>query len=79
MPRCVLMNKFALRSALILALPVAAVSAHANRVAVDGSPADLRLSVNHETVEKSGPTMALLWHVNDYSTVQSRDGKDFRS
>ncbi len=79
MPRGFLMNKFALRSALILALSVAAVSAHANRIAVNGSAADLRLSVNHETVEKSGPTMALLWHVNDYSTVQSREGKDFRS
>ncbi len=73
------MKKLALRSALTLALSVAAASAHANWVAVDGSPADPRLYVNNETAEKSGPKMVLLWHVIDHSTAQSRDGKDFRS
>lgn len=64
---------------LAFVLSAATLSAHANWSAIDGSPADPRLYVNHETAEKSGPKMVLLWHVIDHAAAQSRDGKDFRS
>lgn len=68
-----------IKTILAIALSAAAVSAHANWSPVDGSPADPGLYVNLETAEKSGPRMALLWHVIDHKNAQSRDGKEFRS
>ncbi len=64
---------------LAVALSAVAVAARADWALMEGSPADLKLYVNHETAEKSGPRMVLLWHVIDHKEAQNRDGKDFRS
>ncbi len=65
--------------AIAVALSAVALSAHANWTPLDGSPAEPTLYVNHETAEKAGPRMVLLWHVIDHKEAQSRDGKEFRS
>lgn len=65
--------------AIAVTLCAVALSAHANWSPLDGSPAEPTLYVNHETAEKSGPRMVLLWHVIDHKEAQSRDGKEFRS
>lgn len=64
---------------LAFALSAVTLSVHAKWLPIDGSPAGVKLYVNNETAEKSGPRMVLLWHVIDYVGTQSHKGKDFRS
>lgn len=75
---CFTMKKFVFAAAAI-ALSTVALTARADWTLVEGSPADPKLYVDNETVEKSGPNMLLLWQVIDHGATQTRSGKDFRS
>lgn len=58
---------------------LATVTAHAEWVKIDSPLHDPVLYMDYAAAEKSGSATVKLWHIADYSSAQSHEGKAYRS
>lgn len=64
---------------LALLLATVTVTAHAEWTRIEHPSKEFALYVEHDTLEKPGPDSAKLWHLLDYATPQSLDGRAYLS